>query len=222
MKPGSPVNVTKDRKKYSLGLKQVSKQLAYKYMLLKIKTKLYCKMYWYPMYYLLMIIKLFRLLSLYIIMLVYKKNINKTGSLFQGLGALRHFLSLSLSVHFLLVQSACILLLDFVARFRPRMWVGFRLACALEESLPLQFFSVIFAPTPLPCSFSLFLFFSCDRNIDGVEQLPALPLDLRLILSARLSHRRRVSSMLSVVGRRRFPQFFAWTTGRIRADRLCP
>ena len=48
------------------------------------------------------------------------KIINKTGSLFRGLGALRHFLSLSLSVHFLLVQSACILLLDSVARFRPR------------------------------------------------------------------------------------------------------
>ncbi len=48
------------------------------------------------------------------------KIINKTGSLFRGLGALRHFLSLSLSLHFLLVQSACILLLDSVARFRPR------------------------------------------------------------------------------------------------------
>ena len=53
----------------------------------------------------------------------------------------------------------------------------------------------------------------CD-GIDGVEQLPVPPLDLRLILSARLSHRRRVSSMLPVVGRRRFPQFFAQAAGR--------
>jgi hypothetical protein len=49
------------------------------------------------------------------------KIINKTGSLFRGLGALRHFLSLSLSVHFLWVQSTCMLLLDSVSRFRPRM-----------------------------------------------------------------------------------------------------
>ncbi len=53
----------------------------------------------------------------------------------------------------------------------------------------------------------------CDR-VDGVEQLQVPPLDLLLILSARLSHRRRVSSMLSVVGRRRFPQFFVQAAGR--------
>ena len=58
-----------------------------------------------------------------------------------------------------------------------------------------------------------FFFFMCD-GIDGVEQLPVPPLDLGLILSATLSHRRRVSSMLSVVGRRRFPQFSVQTAGR--------
>ncbi len=47
----------------------------------------------------------------------------------------------------------------------------------------------------------------CD-GIDGVKQLPVPPLDLRLILSARLSHRHSVASMLSVVGGCRFPQFF--------------
>ncbi len=53
----------------------------------------------------------------------------------------------------------------------------------------------------------------CD-GIDGVEQLPVPPLDLRLILSARLSHSSRVSSILSVVGRRCFPQFFVQAAGR--------
>ncbi len=57
----------------------------------------------------------------------------------------------------------------------------------------------------------------CDGIYD-VEQLPVPPLDLRLILSARLSHRRRVSYMLSVVGRRRFPQFFV----QPQAGRLYP
>jgi hypothetical protein len=79
---------------------------------------------------------------------------------------------------------------------------------------------------PSPLLSLAFLLLSCDKNIDGVEQLPALPLDLRLILSARFSHRRRVTSMLSVVGRRRFPQFFAWITGRsplsIADRRLAP
>ena len=61
---------------------------------------------------------------------------------------------------------------------------------------------------PSPLLSLAFLFFRCG-GIDGVEQLPVPPLDLRLILSARLYHRRRVSSMLSVAGRpsRRIPQF---------------
>ena len=65
----------------------------------------------------------------------------------------------------------------------------------------------------LALALSCFLVFRCD-GIDGGEQLPVQPLDLLLILSARLSHRRRVSSMLSVAGRRRFPQFVVPTTGR--------
>ncbi len=66
----------------------------------------------------------------------------------------------------------------------------------------------------LSLSLSLaFLFCVCD-GIDGVEQLPVPALDLRLILSARLSHRRRVSSMVSSVDRRRFPQVFVQTAGR--------
>ncbi len=66
----------------------------------------------------------------------------------------------------------------------------------------------------LALALPFFLLFMCD-GIDGVKQLPVPPLDLRLILSARLCHRRRVSSMLFVVGRRRFPQFFVQATGRL-------
>ena len=66
-------------------------------------------------------------------------------------------------------------------------------------------------PSPL---LSLAFFFFRYGGIDGVEQLQVPPLDLRLILSARLSHRFRVSSMLSVAHRLRFPQFVMPTADR--------
>ena len=66
---------------------------------------------------------------------------------------------------------------------------------------------------PSPLLSRAFFFFMC-HGIDGVEQLPVPALDFRLLLSARLSHRRRFSSMLCVVGRCRFPQFFVQAAGR--------
>jgi hypothetical protein len=65
----------------------------------------------------------------------------------------------------------------------------------------------------LPLLSLAFFFFMCG-GFDGVEQLPVPSLDLLLMLSARLSHRRRISSMFSFVGRRRFPQFFVQPAGR--------
>ncbi len=86
-----------------------------------------------------------------------------------------------------------------------------RLAIVLYHAFITLLYRLCNYPSPLLSRF----FFMCD-GIDGVEQLSVPPLDLRLILSARMSHRRRVSSMLSVVGRRCFPlaQFFVQAAGR--------
>ncbi len=65
----------------------------------------------------------------------------------------------------------------------------------------------------LALALSSFFIIMCD-GIYGVEQLPIPPLELLLILSARFFHRRRVSSMLSVVSRHRSAQFFVQTAGR--------
>ena len=81
------------------------------------------------------------------------------------------------------------------------------------STMPLPLCSTAYATIPRPYAPALSSFFMCD-GIDGVEQLQVPPLDLRLILSARLSHHRRISFMFSVVGRRSFPQFFVQTTGR--------
>ena len=57
-------------------------------------------------------------------------------------------------------------------------------------------------------------FLSCDGSIDCVEPTPAPHLDLRSMVSTWLPNRCTISSMLSVVGRCLFQQFFALTASR--------
>ena len=82
------------------------------------------------------------------------KIINKTGSLFRGLGALRHFLSLSLSA----LSSGTVCLYSPTRFLRPVSFAYVSWVPTCLYSLPLQLFSLAFAPTPLPCSLSLFCF----------------------------------------------------------------
>ena len=140
------------------------------------------------------------------------KIVNKTGSLFRDLGALRLFLSFSLSLS--LSLSLALVLCSLRALHCRRSLVSTKMSWFRSAYFLYRYHVVLLSPMlyPSPLLSLAFLFFRCD-DIDGIEQLTVPPLDLRLILSARLSHRRRVSSMLSVAGRRRVPQFVVPTSG---------